>query len=299
MANAESAPPSTHGAPCMLCGGRGHVPLIELDGYVVRRCENCELVDLANPPDEEALARLYSFDSGYHRELADPESPATVMHRRMAREHLDWLSKTGVVSGRMLDVGCSVGVFLDEARSRGFTVKGVEYSPDTSELARSLYGLDVQTGTVEDVGERLAFDVVTLWDVIEHLGAPLDSLRKVHGLLAPTGVVAIRTPNIDGLFPRRSYRVGRAIGFWPAVEPPAHLVQFSKTTLRLMLERAGFEVIAVKDTRIRPSYHFGSLADIRRSPKRLAYAAAFAPLSLVGPWLHAGDDMLVAARKVG
>jgi 2-polyprenyl-3-methyl-5-hydroxy-6-metoxy-1,4-benzoquinol methylase len=297
--SAEEPSIAVAGKRCMLCGSTARRPVIEVDGFELAKCVECGLVYVANPPDAERLKSLYSFSSGYHQALADPASEVTQSHRRQGREYLEWLASVGADRGRLLDVGCSVGVFMAEARDHGFTVRGVEFSADTADVARSLYGLDVQTGTIDDLTSDGVepFDIVTMWDVIEHLEDPLGALRIVHRLLRPGGVVAIRTPNIDGLFPRRSYRIGRAIRHWPHAEPPAHLVQFSKATLSATLERAGFRVSAITDERIPLSYTFGSVREVLSSPKRLAYAALFAPVALAGPWLHAGDEVFVAARK--
>ena len=144
--------------------------------------------------------------------------------------------------GRLLDIGCSAGFFLDEARRAGWSVSGLEKSADTAALARALHDVDVTVGTLgqDDSLPSASFDVVTLWDVIEHVPEPLATLRRAHNLLSRDGVIAIQTPNIGGLFPRMSYLVARRLDYWPHPEPPGHLFQFSTRTLDRLLCMAGF-----------------------------------------------------------
>ena len=72
------------------------------------------------------------------------------------------------------------------------------------------------------------FDVVTLWDTIEHIEDPLKAMLIVNRILKEGGIVAVYTPNIDGLFSKLSYKIGNLIKYWPHPEPPAHLFQFPK-----------------------------------------------------------------------
>jgi hypothetical protein len=88
--------------------------------------------------------------------------------------------------------------------------------------------------------------------------------------------------------------LARLVGHWPHPEPSYHLVQFSKRTLERILVHVGFDVVELADERIPLGYSF---RDASRSLRRLLYAAAFAPLALVGPLLRAGDSMVVIARK--
>ena len=109
-------------------------------------------------------------------------------------------------------------------------------------------------------------------------------------------MVGLLTPNLDGLYPRFSYRFGRRFNHWPAVEPPAHLFQFSTRTVAALLERTGLSVLEIEHECQPLSYTFGPLRSMR-NPKRLAYTAAFAPFAALGPRFDAGDEILVVARK--
>lgn len=242
------------------------------------------------------MAALYSFDEGYHTSfLNDAERQGQAM--RDARQRVGLLNRYAT-KGHLLDIGCSAGHFLAAAREDGWRTVGVELSEDTAGLARKQFGLDVVVGDVEDCDlPREAFDVITMWDVFEHFIDPIAKLRAIRKLLKPGGVALIFTPNIDGVFPRLSLPVGKIVGRWPHPEPPHHLFQFSKDSARFALERTGFEIRAIEDSRISLRYQIGDLKSLAWQPKRLLYWLTFAPLSFVGPLVRAGDQMLMVAKK--
>ncbi len=142
--------------------------------------------------------------------------------------------------GRALDVGCGRGHFLAAMRRRGWSVHGVEPSPQAAERAREEYGLPIQTGALRDVSRSVEFDVVTLWHVLEHVADPVEFLGDVWRVLRPGGLVVIETPNVDSV-DRRLF--GR---HWMGWDPPRHLHLFGPRTLAAILERRGFSEVEVQ-----------------------------------------------------
>lgn len=283
---------------CNLCGQTQFDALLRKDGYDLMRCRGCHLLFVGNPPTDEQRAHLYSFESGYHAALdVDPVSNA--FHEREAALNLRVLRRH-VTRGRMLDIGCSTGIFLQAARAAGWPAQGLEYSPDSSRVAREVHHLDVKTGELRaDTYAPGSFDIVTFWDVIEHLPDPLGTLKLVHTILAPGGLLVLKTPNSDGLYPRASLKLARRLGFWGHAEPPGHLYQFSVATLTRLAEQAGFTVSAVHHQRIPITYSFGSPRSWFRSVKWALYCAVFLPMAWLGPFVGSGDDQVLLARKAG
>jgi len=283
--------------PCNHCQSTVFTPLFTLKGYDLVHCGDCGLAYVSNPPSAEELKRIYSAESNYHVQLHDPASETWRSFEALAQKHMAFVrQQTG--SGPVLDVGCSTGHFLAAARAQGFEVEGAEFSADSARVAREHFGLTVTEGSVHQVSAAPgSFDLVTMFDVIEHVPDPAADIAAVWQLLKPGGWFVLSTPNIDGLFPRLSLPLAKALGHWPHPEPPHHLYQFSVRTLAAMLEKGGFVPGAVSHTRIPLSYTFGSPAVLARSPKRAAYAALFAPLALAGPWIGQGDWFYIAARK--
>jgi 2-polyprenyl-3-methyl-5-hydroxy-6-metoxy-1,4-benzoquinol methylase len=284
-------------ASCNQCKTDDNSLLFSKKGYDLVACKSCGLAYISNPPDQEALQKVYSAEANYHNFLLDVKSPQFAEMQAIARTHMghvaDWAEP-----GRLLDAGCSTGLFLDLARARGFNVSGVEFSKESANFARDHFGLSVDDGDIQAVDKAGGqFDVITMFDVIEHVPDPLADMRAIHDLLKPGGLFVVSTPNIDGLFPRLSLPFAKMVDHWPHAEPPHHLFQFSIKTLGKMLETAGFAVEAVRHEGMALSYSFGQLPSLMRSPKALIYAALFAPLAKLGPYVGQGDWIYVAARK--
>ena len=137
--------------------------------------------------------------------------------------------------GKLLDVGCSIGQFLDLARTDGWQVEGVEVNSDACAVARSEYGLTVHNAKLEDVGFPAAsFDVITLWGVFEHLTDPNVMLRTIRGLLKPGGHVLFFVPNGHSLIVRMTREHNST------ASGRAHLWYFSPDTMTKILEKNGF-----------------------------------------------------------
>lgn len=281
---------------CNACEGTRHEELFVKEGWQLVRCATCRLVFVANPPTDEQRAHIYSFASGYHEELGD-DAASIAFHLREAQRNLETLSRYRRAPGRLLDIGCSSGLFLNAARTAGWQVRGLEYSADSAQMARVNFGLDVVTGElVPGAFAAESFDVVTLWDVLEHVPDPKLVLQRIRPLLAPGGLLVVKTPNVDGLYPRISYRFARAVGFWGHPEPPGHLFQFSIDTLSGLVRSIGYSVVGSRVSRIPLTYSFGNAKAWFRSAKWFAYCAAFAPMSLAGPWIGQGDDFTLFCR---
>lgn len=142
-----------------------------------------------------------------------------------------------VPGGRVLDVGCGSGTFLVQMKALGWRVQGIDPDPEAVASA-SQAGLDVTQGTLDDIdlGEHEGtFDAVTLSHVIEHLHDPVETLRQVKLLLRPGGLIWIATPNLEALGLRRFHRN------WRGLEPPRHLVLFTRASLDGLLRRTGLE----------------------------------------------------------
>ena len=285
---------------CNLCGGHEAVHLFRKFDFDLVRCSTCGLAYVGNPPDAAAVEAFYSAQADYHNELLDPTHPSFGRMQEIARQHVKMLKRSipDLTGLKVLDVGCSSGLFLDEVRKEGALAFGAELSPDTASFARKHFGLVVHNGDWRSAGYGPAnFDVITLFDVIEHLPDPLAELEALLPLLKPDGIILQSTPDIEGLFPRLSYPLAKPLDYWPHPEPPHHLFQFSEKTLSAMVEKAGFRVTRADQTNIYLSYSFGTPKHWRASPKSLAYAALFAPVAALAPLLGMGDWLYLAAKR--
>jgi 2-polyprenyl-3-methyl-5-hydroxy-6-metoxy-1,4-benzoquinol methylase len=250
-------------------------------------CRSCDLVYMNPRPHHQSVQDNYSAveDTRYL-----DEEQGRVETFTESLEHVAEFMPTG----RMLDVGCHVGTFLTIAEQRGFVVAGVEPSTWASEIARGRITGPVHRGAVEDAPlPEGGYDVITLWDVIEHLPDPALDLRSIHSSLRPGGIFAVSTMDVDSLFARV---LGRR---WPWYMQ-MHLVYFSKKTLCEMLRREGFQIVDVRlhTRRVRLSY-LASRLDAYAPPVARLLVGALKRMGLgertVG--IKLGDIFTVIARK--
>jgi len=245
--------PSLEPVPCNLCGGDDFrvvydQPLREQEpddvgdfvastdrydayGRIVR-CNRCGLVYTNPRPRAETITEGY-------RKAVDPDY-AREDSSRSINAHLSLHTlKRYAHSGRLLDVGCATGYFLNAARL-DFETQGIELSEWAAKYAQERLRLDVVNAGLDDAPFAAGhFDVVALNDVIEHFTDPKAALVRIHALLRPGGLLYLVTPDIDSL----SARLMR--GRWWGLRP-AHVYYFSRKTLSALLRETGFEVELVK-----------------------------------------------------
>lgn len=231
--------------PCGLC----HNDLFEaMPGTKLAhlcRCATCGLVCVRRFPEHHELEAIYgeeyfrSSDSaltGYD----DYERDRYCILKTAARR-LDEIERYTPARGRILDVGCALGFFLEEAHRRGWQVEGIDISVHAAEYARERLGIPARAGVLRDGGFAPGtYDVLTMWDVIEHVTDPVGELRYGRDLLRPGGLLVLSTPDVGSLVAKVTG--ARWMGFKLAEE---HLYYFSRRTITLALEQAGFEVLEV------------------------------------------------------
>jgi 2-polyprenyl-3-methyl-5-hydroxy-6-metoxy-1,4-benzoquinol methylase len=283
---------------CNLCGSSSFSVRFRFDHCTVLRCGKCGLVCLDPFGGGTCLSDLYTEDYFQERnEYFCPKGSSASEEGLEAhtKSFLDGLTRIEKYKGdgRLLDLGCALGAFLSLAKDHGWDPCGVDVSSYAAEKARGLSGVEVHQGELADCFfPDASFDAVTLWDVVEHVPDPAETLREVHRVLKDDGVILMDTPNEGALVRRISYLMYRLLG--RRVSYPAnklyhqyHLYYFSQTALRTLLEQCGFEVIEIVTKPI--------LTEKGRG-RRLERALVSLVAALEKP-LGMGFELLVLARK--
>jgi len=237
--------------PCAACGFPRLEPHLAVAGHAavaglipttdafgtaladIARCRACGHMQLDCFPPAAELAEAYgeAASTDYVEEEAGQRETA----RRVLERVEAWSAR-----GRLLDLGCWVGFLLAEARDRGWAPLGVEPSAWAAGYARDELGLEVlhEDLFAADLPPR-AFGAVVLGDVIEHLPDPGGALGRLALLLADGGVVCLVLPDAGS-------RLARIMGarWWSVI--PTHVQYFTRTSLRVLLERLGYEVLEIR-----------------------------------------------------
>lgn len=269
------------------------------------RCRDCRLVYLNPRPTEDEIGDLYPADYGPHQIARGRLGPLQRMDVGYGMSKRAMFVERHLSSqGHALDVGCGTGEFLIELRDRGWRVVGQEVSTNAARTAIEA-GLDVRTCGLDRCGfEAESFDLVTLWDVVEHLHDPLSVLREVRRILKPSGLLVLSSPDIQSLDSRLF------AGWWHGLEIPRHLVLFGPETIARALKCAGFRIVERKY--ISGSYHVRLLSlqafirdlSVPEPARRALLALAGLPLWRLAIWpvfrllerAGIGPVMTIAAR---
>lgn len=259
------------------------------------QCRACGFVTFRDY-DPSALLDIYGEDYFSKAEYPDYIGQQNTLRKSM-RRHLKQMARYPHQRDSLLEVGCAYGLFLDEARHHYRGVKGVDVCAAPVAYAENTLDLDARCENFleMDFGSE-KFDVICLWDTIEHLEAPERYVAKAARLLNESGMLFLTTGDIGSLNARLR---GRR---WRQIHPPSHLHYFSRETMTRLLGRLGFQVAGIETASY---YHtiFNVLASIRlRGGAGGSVAATLLTLSgekltrRLGFWINLRDIMFVAAR---
>ena len=235
---------SPAGDPCRLCGGRRLSHLVSFDGMGIERCASCRSAFVASPAARHSRQRA-DYSARYEQEL-DP------CKARRCWELLGrWTNGLAGV-GSLLDVGCGEGGLLDLARQAGLRTGGVEISPSAGKKVADK-GHRLFHGSVDDGGilDGPPFDVVTMWDILEHLVRPARALETAHRMLRPGGRLVAVTPMVDSVFDRLAVTCHQIAGggfrwLLRMCWSQDHLFRYHPAGVSRVLRRIGFTRVRVR-----------------------------------------------------
>ncbi len=178
--------------------------------------------------------------STYYERMVDDLYNEELKARRKTFSQIIILIEKFKKSGRLLDIGCATGCFLNIARNRGWQVCGIELSRWAADFASKTFGINVICGDIKHVNlSSSSFDVITLIDTMEHLTAPFEILKQLHAVQRKGGVLYILIPDI-GSWAARIFK-----GRWWGISE-FHLNYFSKKTINSFLSKAGYKILVCR-----------------------------------------------------
>lgn len=250
------------------------------------RCNSCSLVYTNPMEDSKWILQIY-------KNIVDTEYLDTeVFRKKLSQKHLNLL-KTFKKTGNILDIGCFAGFFLELAKKNGWHVYGIEPSVWAAKIAKKK-GVKIIGADFQRISKKtLKFDIITLWDVIEHLPNPHSFMNFIRKFLKEDGIIALGTPNIE------SFAAKILKEKYPHLIR-MHVCLYSPKTIEILLKQYGFSIIHYSTYgRIYPvSYFFERIKTgfpVLNILRRLVYLhKSIAEFSL---HLNFHDEFVVIAKK--
>ncbi len=282
---------------CVVCDHARLTTLFPHKAGHMARCESCGLVQLVPMPTAKEIRKLYHEDFSHFA----PYLEQIEVHRAYFRQKmLEIGRRVGRKTNKgmkLLDIGCAMGVLLEEAKLIGIEGVGVDISRDAARYCKAK-GLNVHAGTIASFARpglaKRKFDVITAFQIIEHERDPIGFMYRIHKLLKKGGLVVLATPDSGGFWRKI---MGRR---WFGFAHPEHVVLLSSESMRRLLEISGFRDIEIRRDTPRPfplsfvftrgADYFPSLGWILKPIGKLL--DRFNIKNPVNPW----DDMIVFAR---
>lgn len=234
---------------CPICDNREFKAYITCNDYLVtnekfaiQECSVCGL-RLTNPrPDNKSIGNYYKSEN-YISHNDKSGGFISSIYRTVRNYTLDYklrlIKKVNSGKGKLLDVGCGTGAFLESCKGDGWQIAGVE----ADEKVRMLTQEKLEIQIAQDLSEihtSESFNIITLWHVLEHIPNLNDTIKQLSLLLAPNGTLVIAVPNSN------SYDATYFKEYWAAYDVPRHLYHFTPHTIQKLFNKYNLRLIETR-----------------------------------------------------
>ena len=222
--------------------------------YNIVKCRTCGLMRTNPRPTQETIGLYYPDDYGPYLDSMvqlDNNNNERNTIKNFLRPLINRIFNVNstpippLSPGRMLEVGCASGAYLDYMAKKGWLVQGIEFSEEVAQSARDL-GYQVHGGALETAPQPdELFDLVVGWMVLEHLHDPVTGLKKLHKWAKPNGWLALSIPNADSL----EFNLFKDKGY--ALQVPTHIYHYTPNSLEKVLHAGGWTIKNISSTYIK------------------------------------------------
>ncbi|MCC5613349.1 class I SAM-dependent methyltransferase [Nostoc sp. CHAB 5834] len=226
---------NTHFSPYLVCKDY----LISKQDFAIQQCTSCGF-RLTNPrPTEDRIGEYYkSEDYVSHNDSGGGiiNTAYRAVRTYTLQAKLSLINKLNKGTGRILDVGCGTGAFLETCQKGGWAVMGMEPDPDARAVSTKKLNVAIKP-SLEELKETGTFDIISLWHVLEHVPDLNRTIPQLRVMLAEEGTLLIAVPNSD------SYDAFYFKEYWAAYDVPRHLHHFTPSTIEPLFKKHGFQLL--------------------------------------------------------
>jgi len=219
---------------CLICNSNNLKSLSGYENAFLCICKKCGFTFSQKIPSVEELSNFYNGYGQY-----EYVSPITISRYNELIDQFESYRETN----NILDIGSGTGVFLEEAKKKGWNVYGTEYGDDKVKIGEDK-GINMEVGVFDPKNYQVKFDVITSFEVIEHINNPQEEIRNISSLLRTGGMFYLTTPNFNSLS-RRFLKEK-----WQQIFYPEHLSYYTAKTLSNLLKINSLKPINTKTTGI-------------------------------------------------
>lgn len=231
---------------CIICENKELFEKLNIENLT--KCSKCQSVFRSPRPSPEEVYQCYE-----EKYFATYLKESTGNYRvKLYKKFLKRISGRKP-KGRLLDIGCSFGQFITLAHEKGWDVHGIEPSKEASEYIKKKYDFDISSSLIKRGFPSNHFDIITLWNVLDHLPDPKKELVEIQRVLKPGGLLFLRIPNF--LFQKRAFQTASFFGRLSSPRSKLshrvsvfHLYCFTPATIKKLLNLSGFESIITKNS---------------------------------------------------
>lgn len=240
-----------HYTSCPVCGSTNLQDHLSAKDYTVSEkrfnillCKDCTLAFTQDVPSQEEIGPYYKAETyishsdtnkGLINKLYHLVRKRTLSGKRLLVEDF-----TGAKKGRVLDIGCGTGAFLNEMKTAGWDALGLEPDADARAMAKKLFDIEALPSPELFSLVPGSYDAVTMWHVLEHVHQLHDYVEKIHEIIKPAGKFFVAVPNYTAADAKK-YKE-----FWAAYDVPRHLYHFSPKSMQMLMKQHGFKMVELK-----------------------------------------------------